>query len=194
MLEAQGPCMEALAVLAQFRFFVAVNGVAQNGVTDVGHVHPNLVGAPGFQPAANVGIAPIAAYHFPVGHGRFGIALGDAHFFAVRRVAANGGVHRSGIFPEGANHNGFIGAGHGVVFQLASQHGVGVVILGHRQQAGGVLVNPVDNAGAQFPVDAAQVVAQGVKQAVNQGIVAVACGRMDHQPFGLLMTSRSSSS
>ena len=38
MTEAQGPGVEALAVLAQLWFLVAVNRIPQDGVADVGHV------------------------------------------------------------------------------------------------------------------------------------------------------------
>ena len=47
------------------------------------HVYPDLVGAAGFQLAADVGIALISADDLPVGHGGLGIALGDAHFLDV---------------------------------------------------------------------------------------------------------------
>ena len=49
MAEAQRTRVEALAVLAKFRFFVSVDRVAQDGVTDVGHVDPDLMGPACFQ-------------------------------------------------------------------------------------------------------------------------------------------------
>ena len=52
MLEAEGACVEALTVLAQLRLFPAVDDVAQDRMTDVGHVDTDLMGAAGFQPAA----------------------------------------------------------------------------------------------------------------------------------------------
>ena len=71
MPEAQGTGVEALAVLTQLCLFMTVDGISQNGVTDVGHMNTDLVGASRFQAAADVGVAPIAADHFPVGHGVF---------------------------------------------------------------------------------------------------------------------------
>ena len=75
MLEAQSTCVEALAVLAQLRFFSSVDRISQNGVADVSHVDTDLVGSACFQTAADVGIAPIASHHLPVGHRMLGIAL-----------------------------------------------------------------------------------------------------------------------
>ena len=43
MDEGQGSGVEALAFLPQLRLFMAVDGIAQNGVTDVGHVDADLM-------------------------------------------------------------------------------------------------------------------------------------------------------
>ena len=110
--------MEALAGLAQLRLLVSVDHVPQNGVADVGHVHPNLVGTAGFQAAPHMGVAPVPLHHLPVGDGILGIALGYAHLFPVCGMAANGSVHRAGVLFQVAADNTLVGSGHGVVLQL----------------------------------------------------------------------------
>ena len=178
--------MEALAALPKLRLFAAVNRVPQNGVANVGHVYPDLVGAAGFQLAADVGIALIAAHHLPMGDGVPSAPLGDAHLLPVRGVPPDGRVHGAGILLHNAADNGLIGSGHGVVFQLRGQHGVGVIVFRHGQQPRRVLIDAVDDPRAQLAVDAGKVVSQSVEQAVDQCIVGVSGGGMHHQPLGLV--------
>lgn len=54
MLEAKCPSVETLAVLPQFRLFMSVDQISQNGVTDMGHVDTDLMGAACFQLTADV--------------------------------------------------------------------------------------------------------------------------------------------
>ena len=60
------------------------------------------------------------------------------------------------------------------------------IIFGNGQQAGGILVNPVDDARAQLTVDAGETVPQGVQQAIDQSVILVTGGGMHHQPLGLV--------
>ncbi len=62
---------------------------------------------------------------------------------------------------------------------------VGAVVLGHHQQAGGVLVQAVDDARPLAAADARQVVAV-LEQGVDQGAGRVARGRMDDEAGRLL--------
>ena len=165
--------MQALAVLTQLRLFMSVDRIAQNRVADMGHMNTNLVGASRLQLAAHVGITPVAPDHLPVGHRIAGIAGSDGHLLPVGRMAADGGIHSSGVLPEAAADNGLVGSGHGVILQLGGQHRVGKVVFRHRQKAGGILVDAVDDAGAQLAVDAGKVITQGMHQTVHQGIILV---------------------
>ena len=151
--KAQDPSVEALAGLTQLRFFVTVHRIAQNGVTDMSHVDPDLVGSAGFQPAADVGIPPEPLHHLPMGDGRPGIAGGDAHFLPISGVASDGGIHCAAILPERAADDSIVGAGHGVILQLRGQHCMGKVIFGNGQKTGGVFINAVNNARAKLAVD-----------------------------------------
>ena len=139
VLEAQRPGVEALTALPKLRLFAAVNRVPQNGVANVGHVYPDLVGAAGFQLAADVGIALIAAHHLPMGDGVPSAPLGDAHFFPVRGVPPDGRVHGAAVFLHNAADNGLIGSGHGVVFQLMTVAGADAVAFYMSANAGEAL-------------------------------------------------------
>ena len=96
--EAEGARVKALAFLSQLRFLVSVDQITQDGMADVRHMDTDLMGAPRLQLTADMGIAPVAIYHFPVGHGLLGIPGGDAHLLPVRGVAADVGIDGAAVF------------------------------------------------------------------------------------------------
>ena len=73
-----------------------------------------------------------------------------------------------------------------VVLQLGRKGLVGKVVLRHNQQARGILVDAVDNAGAQLAVDAGEAVPAVIEQGVDQRAVPVARRRMHHKPLWLV--------
>ena len=181
-----GPGVEALGVLPQLRLGTAVDRIADDGVIAVGHVDPDLVGPAGLQPALQQGIAREPLQHPPVGHGMAAIFLGDGHFLPVGGMAANGRVDDAAVLPDAAHHQADVGPGQGVVLELGRQRLVGEVILRYDQQARGVLVDAVDDAGPQLAVDAGEGIAAVVEQGVDQGAGPVSRRRMDHQALGLV--------
>ena len=96
------------------------------------------------------------------------------------------GVHGAAVLPEAALDNRLIGAVEAVILKLLRQRLMGKVVLCHDQKAGGILVNPVDNAGAQLAVDAGEPVAAVEHEGVYQRIVPVSGGRMDDDALGLV--------
>ena len=85
--------MEALAGKTVLRALPAVNQVSSQGVADVLHVDSDLMGAPGLQAEFQEGKAPEGLRQAVMGYGP--APAGDhGHALAVRRAAANGGVHR----------------------------------------------------------------------------------------------------
>ena len=73
-----------------------------------------------------------------------------------------------------------------MVLQLRAEGQVGGVVFGGDDEAAGIAVDAVDDAGALFAADAGETVAAVVEQGVDQGAVRVAGGRMDHQARGLV--------
>ena len=63
---------------------------------------------------------------------------------------------------------------------------MGQIVFCHHKQARGVLIDAVDDAGAQDSVDAGQALPSGVEQAVDQGVVPMPSCRMDDQTLGLV--------
>ena len=74
----------------------------------------------------------------------------------------------------------------GLVGELRRERAVGLVGLGHHHQAGGVLVEPVHDAGPLDAADAAEAVAAMGDQRIDQRALRVAGGRMHHQACRLV--------
>ena len=69
---------------------------------------------------------------------------------------------------------------------LLGKTDVGGVVLCHHQQAAGVLVDAVHDAGADLAADAGQAALAMPQQGVDQGAVRVAGGRVHHHALGLV--------
>ena len=117
---------------------------------------PDLMGSPCLQAALHMGIAGVPGQDGPVGHRLPAIFGVDSHPFPVHRMPSNGSADRAAVLPEAPHRHRLIGPGKGVVLELSGQSQVGPVMLGGDNQAGGVPVDAVNNAGAQLAVDSRQ--------------------------------------
>ena len=154
--------VETLPGQARHRLFGAVHRVSQNGMPDMGHMHPDLVGAPGLQMTAHMGHARIPGNDLPVSHGMAAVRY-YGHLFAIPPVTADGGVHRSAVLPEIARHQTFVGAGQGMVGKLRRQCQVGGIVFGSDDEPAGVPVDAVDDTGAFLSTDAGEGVCSVVQ-------------------------------
>ena len=73
-----------------------------------------------------------------------------------------------------------------MVLELRGERGVGGVVFRRDDEAGGILVDPVDDAGALFPADAGERVAAVREQRVDQRPVRVPRRGMDDESLGLV--------
>ena len=110
----------------------------------------------------------------------------DGHFLAVGRVAADGRVDRARVIPDPAADEADIGPCQRMVLELRGERGVGGVVFRRDDEAGGILVDPVDDAGALFPADAGERVAAVREQRVDQRSVRVPRRGMDDESLGLV--------
>ena len=138
--------VEALPLQTGHCPFVAVHCVAQNRMTGVGHVNADLVGAACFQTAFHIGEALIPLQHLPVGHGT--AAVGDhGHFLAVDRMAADGGIHGAAVLTQVSGDDAAVDPAEGVILQLIRETLMGKVVFRGDDEAAGVPVDAVDDAG-----------------------------------------------
>ena len=75
------------------------------------------------------------------------------HLLAVAAAAADRGVYGAAVLPEAPHRQTLIGAGQRMIRQLSRQCQMGGIVFGSDDQAAGVPVDAVDDAGAQGAVD-----------------------------------------
>ena len=66
-------------------------------------------------------------------------------------MAANGGVHGAAVLAQVPHHDAAVDAGEGVVLELGGELLVGEVVFRRDEEAGGVPVDAVDDAGPSSP-------------------------------------------
>ena len=185
MEKAQARGVETLARQTQHGLLIAVHGVPQNGMADISQMDPDLVGTARLQSAAQVGDTGIPGQHLPMGDG--GTSLGHhRHLLAVAAAAADRGVYGAAVLPEVPHRQTLIGTGQRMIRQLGRQCQMGGVVFGGDDQAAGVPVDAVDDAGTLLAADAGEGVPAMVQQGVDQRAVRVARRRMHHHAHGLI--------
>ena len=117
MGQGQPGRVQGLALQAQFGPGWAIDRVPGHRMAQGGHMHPDLMGAAGFQPGLQQRKGPIALQHPPMGYSRPAAGV-DGHALAVRSAPADGGVYRALLLPQVPLQNGDIGAPGGMLLQL----------------------------------------------------------------------------
>ena len=150
-------------------------------MADVGAVDPDLVGAAGVELEAHQRVIAEALDQAPVGAGVAPRFIGHHRvLLAVGRVAADGAHHRALLRRRHPMDHGQVLARGDPFLDLHLQLHQGLLALGHDDAAGGVLIEPVDDARAHLTANAGQVGAME-QQAIHQGAVPVARGGMDRE-------------
>ena len=189
MVERQFGGMQCLARQTQHGP-PAIQQVANQGVTARGHVHPDLVGAAGVQPAAHG--ADRTGRRAAGLRGRIRLPDRQALDIGARRLAAVHHRHAqsggrvapdrcldAGLLPgNAAMRQRQVDAAHLPRGNLAHQRGHRRQGLGNHHQATGVLVEPVNDTRPRQDGGAGMVGQQAVEQCARP----VARRRMHHQP------------
>ena len=129
-----------------------VNRVAEKRVAEVLVVDADLVGPSGMKGAKNErGAVGCGVQEVEVGNGRFPRAwIANVHALPVHRVAGDVVENRLVVFFGRGLRDGEVKLGGGAVGELVHKAGEGRLGFGHNDAAGGVFVEPVDDAGAGF--------------------------------------------
>ncbi len=173
----------------------AIDLVAEQGMAEMGEVDADLVSAAGLELAGEqggdrFGIAAVEGLdHFPVGD-RITAALTHRHFLTAIRVPVDRLVDGAGFSARRSPGERHVAAPHfagaAMVGELRRQRLVGAVVLGHHHQAGGVLVEPVDDAGTADPADAGKAQPAMGNQRVDQRSGLMPGGGMHHEILRLV--------
>ena len=189
MDKAQRFGVQALPMQAGDAVVGTIDRVSRHRMMDGCHVYPDLVGTAGFQAAFQQGELAQPFQHLVAGVGILGVRLTgriNGHLLAVSLAAAQAAFHKSLVLRKAAVDDGVIGTLHAVYGHLSAQPDVRCIVLCHHQQAAGVLVDAVDDAGADLAANAGKAALTVPQQGVYQCAVRVAGGRMDHHALGFV--------
>ena len=146
----------------------AIERVAGHRAACGGGVDPDLVGAPGEKFQFQQGGAGPGAEDFPVSAG--GAASGaHGHFLAVNGVAADRAFPGADLALGASQHKGEVGFPGFAILELAAEFAVGVVRFGGDQNAGGLQIETVDDAGALGAAAGGELPGAMVEQGGGEG-------------------------
>lgn len=154
--------------------------VADQRITDMRHVHADLVRTAGFQLDPHMGVRTEALEH-PVVADRRLAAVSDRHALTQPAVTTDRGVDLA-AGDHHPNHDALVDAADRAALQLLDQLGLRLQGLGHHHQTGGVLVQTVNDTGARHVDDVWHV----VQQRIEQRTTGMPGGRVHNQPGRLV--------
>ena len=164
-------------------------------MTQICQMHPNLVGAPGFQPTTQVGKTVVPSQHLIMGDcllGSYNVSVrldavgAHCHLFAVLKTASDGQVDDAFLLLDLSVDHRFIKAVHRVLLNLAAEPKVAFIILRTDQQTAGILVDAMNDSLTFDSIAACQFSTAVVQQRIDQCPLAVAGSGMDHHVLGLI--------
>ena len=112
--------------------------------------------------------------------GFFALMEIDRHLQAVFLIASQRSDDFTFFFMDYPVDEGDVYSLHRVIFKLGGQLVMGIVVFGDRQEAGCILIDAMDDAGAKLAVDRAQIL-RVKHQGVGQGQIFVAGAGMDDE-------------
>ena len=160
--------------------FFPVHRVAGYRAAHGGHMNTDLVCSAGFQSESDKTEPGKIFEHLPVGYRLTATLLQNSHFFPVNRVATDGRGHASGSAAGHAGKKSEIDFFNRSPLELFDQTLMGKIIFRHNHNARGVFIQPVHDAGTQFPADAGQIPAV-VQKAMDQRSLEMAVGGVDNK-------------
>ncbi len=172
-----------------------IDGIAHQGVADMGEMHPDLMGAAGLELAGQkrrdrFAVAPVKGLlDLPMGN-RLAAAFAHRHFLPGKSMPVDRRVDRAALAVRHAPYECHVAAPHragaAVVGELLGQRFVRAVVLRRHHQPGRVLVEPVHDARALDAADPGKACPAMGDQRVDQRAGLVACGGMHHEAARLV--------
>ena len=157
----------------------AVDAVAQDGVADIGKVHPDLMSPTRAQADLEQGI-PRAHFQPAKLADRLAASGDHCHPLPLPGITPDRRLDPGRRFGHLANHDRTVAPVHRPVLELAGEVPVGNIVASDHQQPRGVAVEPVNDPG---PVDTAdrRPSRASSKQPVHQGAGGMSRARVHHE-------------
>ncbi len=152
----------------------SVDGITDQGVTNLRHVDPYLVCPPRPQPTLHQGRGQTERTNDPV-MGERGFAIRDnCHFLAVDRAATDRTVDITFARVRHTPDNGLVGSLDAVFGKGCREAGVGKISLGHDHNTAGVLIEAMNDPWAANATNPGEAAAAMRKERIHQGLIAIA--------------------
>src|SRR5258706_5364852 len=167
----------------------AIGRIADQRMTDMGQMDSDLMRASGLEPALEQRserfLSRAELFDDRVARAR-GLALAaqHGHAFAIERIAPEIALDDAGASARAAPDDSVVDALDGMRGELLGEASHRVLVLGDDQEAAGVLVQPVHDAGARDAADAGERGAAMGEQRVDQRAVDIAGGGMHDEAGG----------
>src|SRR5205085_11168627 len=113
------------------------------------------------------------------------VVSNDRHPLSVHRMAPDAVLDAPAVPCRNAIHRREVELGEIARAEGIAEPCVGEIMLGHDHAAAGFPVEAMNDAGAEFATDAAEVFAME-KERVDQGAIRVACRRMHYHAVSLV--------
>jgi len=202
MRESQPPGMEGLArqgLYQSARFLLqasgfraphppAIGGVADYRVSDMGEMHPHLMGAAGGEDGLHERDFAEFLPHFNLRMclpGRPCRRGNDGHLLAIRGLSADGGLDSktrpAGLSPD----EGEVMAVNLSFLEGAGESAVCGIFFGDDEKARGILIQTMEDAGAKGAADSREPISMR-KEGIHQGSAFPTCAGVDDQAGGLV--------
>ncbi len=157
----------------------AVEVVADDGVAEGLEMDADLVGAAGFDFDFDEGEGAVCGGYalddVDVGNGTAAVWATGGHAGAADEVAGYGEGDGGVVLGDVAVDEGEVGFGDLAVREHVAELAVGGVVLGYEDDAGGLLVEAMDDAGAEVAIDVGEMV-EVMKESVDEGAVGAGIG------------------
>jgi hypothetical protein len=148
-------------------------------------VHAHLVGPSRLEDGLDARRPRKRFDHPPVGDGLApGLHL-DGELLAIARIPTVQRLDAPARIRGTPDHEGVVDAADVVGLERRAERHHRAIVLGHHQQPRGVLVDPVNDPGAELTPDATQIVHVG-QERIDQRARLVTRRGMHHQPGGLV--------
>ena len=156
-------------------------------------VDANLVGAAGLNADREQSEPAVGAFHalqhLPVRDGGAAAGAARGHAGAAHGVAADGQGDGAGVLRGPAVHQREVALAQAALAEHLAELAVREIVLGDDDEAAGLLVQPVDDAGAQIAAYLREPFAEVEEQSVDQRAAVVFRGAgagVDHHAGGLV--------
>jgi len=156
-----------------------VERVADECMTLVGHVDPDLVGSARHQPAVDQA-GPVPAFFDGEDGSGWATILDNGHPLTVLRMTVDGRIDHALTLRETAVAHGEIGLAHLTPAKCQSQRLVRPVRFRHDHEPGSVLVETVDDSWARNPTDPREIIAM-VEKGIDERTAGIPGGRVNDQ-------------